>query len=272
MDSDAAAPPSGFDRAINPANMAKRSRTERIDVAFTGPNRTAAGWAWAVPQCFADALDIKFTDFLSEKKLISAWTRGLPPEIQFSAGDMIHDNAAAISAPWGSIERLRSLHVRSATPDRFEGDSWCFGMVQAELLEWRHAEIMARHAVVLPQANFAEFLRLDDLAEVQGVHPAYVGIPRERRRGRPLLLHYRGDNGTETRRFILALGTTERRGRLILRAYCRLRGTFREFVALRILELVDVITGEVVERPADIEALLRALPPPAEAGDLIETA
>lgn len=87
----------------------------------------------------------------------------------------------------------------------------------------------------------------------------YDDIKPKARRGRdkdrlplfdyPFHMRYQDANGAITEREVTAYGVRQKNENLYLYGYCHERGAFRTFRIERIMELVDLSTGEVVPEP-----------------------
>lgn len=66
----------------------------------------------------------------------------------------------------------------------------------------------------------------------------------------PFHLRYRDSRGRVTEREVKAASVHLRDGRTYLYAFCHKRGAFRSFRADNILQLTDLVTGEIVSHPA----------------------
>jgi hypothetical protein len=85
----------------------KPTRENRLTDLLKDPSaETAEGWYMCVPSCFNDALDIKQTDRVVNKKKTLVWTQG--SSFNFNTGDTIYDTPDAYKV--GS-EGLKTIGV-----------------------------------------------------------------------------------------------------------------------------------------------------------------
>jgi len=72
----------------------KPSRENRLTDLLKDPSAEFAdGWYMCVPTCFNEALDIKQTERVQNKKKTIVWTQGA--SFSFKAGDMLYDTPGA---------------------------------------------------------------------------------------------------------------------------------------------------------------------------------
>lgn len=85
----------------------KPTRENRLTDLLKDPSaETAEGWYMCVPSCFNDALDIKQTDRVVNKKKCLVWTQG--SSFNFNTGDTIYDTPDAYNV-WS--EALKTIGV-----------------------------------------------------------------------------------------------------------------------------------------------------------------
>lgn len=85
----------------------KPTRENRLTDLLKEPSaETTEGWWMCVPSCFNDALDIKQTERVANKRKALVWTQG--SSFHFSAGDVIYDTPEAYKV-WS--EALKSIGV-----------------------------------------------------------------------------------------------------------------------------------------------------------------
>ncbi len=144
-------------------DMAKRKkRTSDFNIKFTNDaSQNIAGWFFAVPVAFRDALDIKYTVRKSSGRSIWDWTRGTPPQIAFDVGDVFYDQPDARRADWGRASRQLNLaiSVRAATSDRLSNGKIVAGVVEFDLLRFGDGRIQKTDTIKTTQREFMRFLK-----------------------------------------------------------------------------------------------------------------
>lgn len=91
----------------------KATRANRLTDLLKDPfAETAEGWYMCVPSCFNDALDIKQTDRVVNKKKTLVWTQG--SLFDFNPGDTIYDTPDAYKV-WSEALKHINLCVQIAT-------------------------------------------------------------------------------------------------------------------------------------------------------------
>ncbi len=100
--------------------MAKRQkRSEKLIANFV--NGYAEGWAFAVPEAFRDALDIKLTKRVKNKVERLCWTQG--DLFAFDEGDIIYDTLAAYTQWDQAMEKIkRTCQVVRSTPCKLDSN------------------------------------------------------------------------------------------------------------------------------------------------------
>ena len=75
----------------------------------------ADGWGMCVPPCFNDALDIRLTQRMKDKKPVWEWTGGA--NFCFKAGDRIYDSPEAYSDWPGALKKISvCFSIQEADP------------------------------------------------------------------------------------------------------------------------------------------------------------
>lgn len=72
----------------------------------------AAGWKFAVPESFRDALDIRYTPIQTQKQTENIWTQGTL--FNFTQGSLLYDMPLAYELEWGQALRHITLFVQVA--------------------------------------------------------------------------------------------------------------------------------------------------------------
>jgi hypothetical protein len=131
------------------------------DLLKEPPGETAKGWYMCVPPCFNDALDIKQTERIKNKKKTLMWTQG--SSFSFKTGDTIYDTPDAYKV-WSEALKTIGLCVQvktgaSAVPA--EGDTGRFaGSVTFSILTPNNdrSKIVERGDHTMSQDEFVRFL------------------------------------------------------------------------------------------------------------------
>lgn len=158
--------------------MAKQKRSEEVSVDWA--NGYAAGWKMAVPPCFREALDIRWSprvkdvlgadgkpvmgeDGKPQREEVSVLTEGVPPLYSFQPGYTLYDTRAAYEGCWGdSLRKIGfGLVVESARPDTWAEDAKADGLVTFQV--WRpkrdRSGLARGEEQTVSQAAFVEILR-----------------------------------------------------------------------------------------------------------------
>lgn len=248
----------------------RRPRTTEYGLTFTGPCATIPGWAFPVPECFAETLDIRFLLYALVRKdtrrgipgiKVHRWSQGLPPQYTFSAGDVFYDPPEVRGLIWRDALRClrRALRITDAVPDDVDGEAVTFGWAAFTLDDFRDGEVVTRQQVRLSQHGLVAFLRTGDLAAAQALRPATL-LPRPVPEPGLFRLRYPDVHGTMTEQTVAARSVFMHGGHMYLSGTCRELQLARTYRGDRIVELVDLSTGEVPDSPADWLAALAAAP------------
>lgn len=90
--------------------MEKPSRENRLTNLLKEPStQMEDGWYMCVPPCFNDALDIKQTDRIVDKKKTLVWTQG--SSFNFKEGDSIYDTPNAYNV-WSEALKFIGLCIK----------------------------------------------------------------------------------------------------------------------------------------------------------------
>ncbi|CAA7614701.1 hypothetical protein MTBLM5_140023 [Magnetospirillum sp. LM-5] len=158
------------------ARRAKRPRTSEIDIKWDG-HGYIDGWEFGVPDCFKLALDIELTTYVetvkladgrSQKNYRQEWTRGAPPLLQFSAGDIFYAPPEVRRILWGDALKIvrRCVQISEAKPDamdEYDPTVTLPGEVTFLLLEYKGGEIVREGFRTLSQKAFYDYLRTGDV-------------------------------------------------------------------------------------------------------------
>lgn len=149
--------------------MAIRSKRQTdLGLSFTrDAAQNIAGWFFAVPLVFRDALDIKFTERkVKDKKsglsqTVQIWTKGSPPRLSFDTGDIFYDAQGTRQGAWKDVQQqLRhAVTVLSATADRLGDHGVIPGEVEFELLNFDNGHVIDSQTQKTTQEGFADFLK-----------------------------------------------------------------------------------------------------------------
>jgi len=102
----------------------KSTREKRFTDLLKDPAaEIAAGWYMCVPPCFNDALDIKQTERVENKKKTLVWTQG--SSFSFKTGDILYDTPKAYQLWSEALEDINlCIQVKTASSaGSAEGDS-----------------------------------------------------------------------------------------------------------------------------------------------------
>lgn len=156
-------------------------RTEDVDVVFEGG--LASGWAFGVPEAFRDCLDILYLQYVDKERTEAirsrvtqsddgkpptvyrwAWSRGVPPALNFAAGHVFYDPPEARRLPWG--EALQFLK-RAVMVLKVAGDTpQATGGVTFALSHYSNGKVDQTFNHTCSQQQFETFLRTGSLPEV----------------------------------------------------------------------------------------------------------
>lgn len=90
--------------------LEKPTREKRLLDLLKNPSaETTSGWYMCVPSCFNDALDIKMTERVVNKKKTLVWTQG--SSFYFKIGDIIYDTPDAYKV-WSEALKTTRLCVQ----------------------------------------------------------------------------------------------------------------------------------------------------------------
>ena len=226
--------------------MTKRKRTDDYGIEFSGPARTAAGWAIPVPQAFRERLDILSTP----RKGGAQWTQGMPPQYTFAGGDVFYDPPDVREMRWGDALAVlrRMVKVEEAKPDVLDGKTVRSGFVVFQLSHYDDGEVSDTERREVTQRGFVAFLRDGVIPEGEEVLKA--DVPRvgsdEPRRWE---LVYEDANGDSTTRVVRPRVVVLRQQQVYVSGVCELAQASRDFRADRIRSLIDLSTGEVPDDP-----------------------
>ncbi len=145
----------------------KNPRSEEIDISFI--DGRIEGWAFGVPECFRDALDILYTERVDKERTKAArlknpkvksikrwvWTRGKSPQFDFIAGSIFYEPSHIRRYSWSALlaELRNCLQVKEAV-----ADSTTPGWVEYELTRYRNGEAAGTSKHRCSQAEFAQIL------------------------------------------------------------------------------------------------------------------
>lgn len=148
-----------IERAVA-ATETRRRRTIELGPHFDGEG-VPIGWAFGVPAAFRAALDIQLLVYKEGGRLVRYWTRGHPPALSFSVGDVFYEPAEVRGLPWGEalLSLSRCARVTAATPDGAATQ----GRVTFQLAIYSSGRRVAERAIHCSQAAFETFLRTGDL-------------------------------------------------------------------------------------------------------------
>ena len=91
----------------------KPTRENRLTDLLKDPfAETTEGWYMCVPSCFNDALDVKQTERIENKKKTLVWTQG--PSFCFKTGDTIYDTSNTYQV-WAEALKTIGLCVQVKT-------------------------------------------------------------------------------------------------------------------------------------------------------------
>lgn len=156
----------------------RKRRTEAFDVTFQ--DGIALGWAFSVPEAFKDQLDILYLSYVDKKETEAArarmptsadgkpptvvrwaWTRGVPPLLDFAAGHVFYDPPSAYGQRWDDALRTlrRLVVVMDATPDEPPGTGEVAFKIQTFASGTLTETTMHQHT----QREFEAFLRTGNL-------------------------------------------------------------------------------------------------------------
>jgi len=91
----------------------RRPKQTRLTDLLRDPvGGTAEGWYMCVPSCFNDALDIKQTERVENKKKVLVWTQG--SIFSFKSGDTVYDTPDAYKV-WSEALKTIGLCVQVKT-------------------------------------------------------------------------------------------------------------------------------------------------------------
>lgn len=138
--------------------MAKRQKRTPITGDEFGKS---AGWFFAVPEAFREALDIKYTERKIHGRSIWDWTQGIPPQLSFDVGDVFYDRPDIRKSDW---DRVRwkigfAISVCAATSDRLSSGKIKPGSVEFDLSYFGHGRIEKTERFGTTQKEFMNFLR-----------------------------------------------------------------------------------------------------------------
>ncbi|NQT88275.1 hypothetical protein HQ560_16020 [bacterium] len=96
--------------------LALRKRDKKLETLLSDfPDGCTAGWHVAVPACFRDALDIKWTERKKDK--VGEWKWIQASAFSFRPGDTLYDSPKAYGTWAGALGQLRfALVVTDASP------------------------------------------------------------------------------------------------------------------------------------------------------------
>ena len=222
----------------------KRRDKRNLDLIANFVDGYAAGWFFAVGECFKDALDIKYTERIEHTKAVMRWTQGNC--YSFAEGHVLYDTPKAY-LPWrealnhiGVICSVIRAHVGKIDIDGyFIPGSVTFTLSKPNLAKDGIETIDQYH---LNQTDFVQYLKTGsmktaiDRQEIGGDKTVNDPISHE------LVIHYRDSQGDTTERGIsnISLEGTDK-----INAYCHLRNGPRTFWISNIISVIDPATGNI---------------------------
>lgn len=144
----------------------KTRRTEEFDIHFE--DGLVKNWAFDVPTCFRDSLDIKYLRYVDkdnkETRFKMAWTRGVPPLLSFSIGDVFYEPAGLRQMRWEDALKIikRAVKIKSAIPIT-EDNLSAGGRVEFEIIYYKYGTIANNEILELSQNDFENFLKTGNI-------------------------------------------------------------------------------------------------------------
>jgi len=156
----------------------RKRRTEQFDVTFAAG--MAEGWVFSVPEAFKDQLDILYLSYVDAEKtrtararmpkvpdgkpptvLRWAWTRGIPPLLDFAPGHVFYDPPSAYGIKWAEALQIlqRLVMVTDATADDPPGE----GRVTFTIRTFDSGAMIETTTHRCSQREFEAFLRTGHL-------------------------------------------------------------------------------------------------------------
>ncbi len=135
----------------------RRTTTLLIDRELESSSLGPEGWAFCVPSCFDDALDLKDTNITEDKVTTKQRTQGR--KFHFKAGALIYDTPLAYTQSWGDAlaELGQMVRVEDSTPANEEEGRYA-GTVTFSLLK-PNAERSAVERVGQHECSQDDFVR-----------------------------------------------------------------------------------------------------------------